>query len=118
MEVSYIHAQGFAGGELKHGPIALIENQTPVIALVANDDVKQEIISNAIEVKSRGAYVIGISPENNEAFDYWIKTPDINGEASSIVNLVAVQLLAYYLGILRGHDVDYPRSLAKSVTVK
>ena len=118
MEVSYIHAQGFAGGELKHGPIALIENKTPVIVLVANDEVKQEIISNAIEVKSRGAYVIGVSPENNEVFDYWIKTPDVNGEASSIINLVAVQLLAYYLGILRGHDVDYPRSLAKSVTVK
>ncbi|MCK4552765.1 glutamine--fructose-6-phosphate transaminase (isomerizing) [Candidatus Pacearchaeota archaeon] len=118
MEVSYIHAQGFAGGELKHGPIALIEKATPVIVLVANDDVRQEIISNAIEVKSRGAYVIGVSPENNPIFDYWIKTPDVNGEASSIINLVAVQLLAYYLGILRGHDVDYPRSLAKSVTVK
>ena len=118
MEISYIHAQGFAGGELKHGPIALIEEGTPVIVLVANDSSKQEIISNAIEVKSRGAKIIGISPKNNEVFDYWIKTPDVPGVISSIVNLIPVQLLAYYLGILNGYDVDYPRSLAKSVTVK
>jgi len=117
-EVSYIHAQGFAGGELKHGPIALIENNTPVIALVTNNNSKNEIISNALEVKSRGAYVIGISPENNEAFDYWIKTPDTEEIASPIVNLIPIQLLAYYLGILKGYNVDYPRSLAKSVTVK
>ncbi|MFH1501187.1 MAG: SIS domain-containing protein [archaeon] len=118
MEISYAHAQGFAGGELKHGPIALIEKETPVIALVANDETKDEIISNSIEVKSRGAYVIGISPENNEVFDYWIKTPDVLSVGSPIVNIIPVQLLAYYLGILRGHNVDYPRSLAKSVTVK
>ena len=118
MEVSYVHAQGFAGGELKHGPIALIEKNTPVIVLVANDEVKNEIITNAVEVKSRGAYIIGIAPENKRVFDYWIKTPDTQGVASSIVNLIPIQLLAYYLGILKGHDVDYPRSLAKSVTVK
>lgn len=118
MEVSYINAQGFAGGELKHGPIALIEKDTPVIALVANDELKSEIISNAIEVKSRGAYIIGIAPENNEVFDYWIKTPKVDEIASSLVNLIPIQILAYYLGTLRGYDVDYPRSLAKSVTVK
>jgi len=118
MEVSYINAQGFAGGELKHGPIALIEEGTPVIALVADDESKKEIISNAIEVKSRGAYVIGIAPENNDTFDYWIKTPKVNPATSSLVNLIPIQLLSYYLGLLRGHDVDCPRSLAKSVTVK
>jgi len=117
MEVSYIHAQGFAGGELKHGPIALVEEGTPVIALVGNDNA-EEIISNAIEVKSRGAYVIGISSKNNEVFDYWIKTPNTEEIATPIANLIPVQLLSFYLGILRGHDVDYPRSLAKSVTVK
>lgn len=114
IEVSYIHAQGFAGGELKHGPIAMIEKNTPVIALVANDELKNEIISNAIEVKSRGAYVIGIAPENNEVFDYWIKTPDVSEVVSSIVNLIPIQLLSYYLGTFRGHNVDYPRSLAKN----
>lgn len=117
MEVSYIHAQGFAGGELKHGPIALIEEGTPVIALVGNEN-KEEIISNAVEVKSRGAYVIGIASENNEVFDYWIKTPNTEEVTTPIANLIPVQLLSYYLGILRGFDVDYPRSLAKSVTVK
>jgi glucosamine--fructose-6-phosphate aminotransferase (isomerizing) len=117
MEVSYIHAQGFAGGELKHGPIALVEEGTPVIALVGKDNIS-EVISNAIEVKSRGAYVIGIAAQNNEAFDYWIKTPGSDEITTPIANLIPIQLLSFYLGILRGHDVDYPRSLAKSVTVK
>lgn len=117
MEVSYIHAQGFAGGELKHGPIALIEEGVPVIALVGKDNI-EEVISNAVEVKSRGAYVIGIAAENNEAFDYWIKTPSSEEITSPIANLIPIQLLSFYLGILRGHDVDYPKNLAKSVTVK
>ena len=86
MEASTIHAQGFAGGELKHGPIALIEKGTPCIVLAANDGVKAEIISNALEIKARGGYIIGVSPENNEAFDYWIKVPDV-GIASPIVNI-------------------------------
>ena len=118
MEVSYINSQGFAGGELKHGPIALIEEYTPVIALVSEGKTKEEIISNAIEVKSRGAYIVGVSPENNEVFDYWIKVPEVDEVASSLVNLIPMQLLSYYLGKFRGHDVDCPRSLAKSVTVK
>lgn len=116
-EVSYIHAEGFAGGELKHGPIALIEDKVPVIALFSNDEVKKEIISNAMEVKSRGAYVIGIGPENNSVFDYWVRVPDV-GSAQAIVNLIPIQILSYYLAIERGHDPDMPRNLAKSVTVK
>jgi glucosamine--fructose-6-phosphate aminotransferase (isomerizing) len=117
METCYIHAQGFAGGELKHGPIALIEEGTPCIALVANDDVKEEILSNAMEVKARGGYIIGIAPENNEIFDYWIKVPDV-GIASPIVNIIPIQILAYHIAVLRGFDPDKPRNLAKSVTVK
>jgi len=116
-EVSYIHAEGFAAGELKHGPIALITKGTPVIALVANDQFREETISNAIEVKSRGAYVIGVAPKNNEAFDFWIKVPD-NRASSAILNIIPIQLLAYKLGVLKGHDPDKPRNLAKSVTVK
>ena len=116
-EVSYIHAEGFAGGELKHGPLALISEGVPCIAMVANDEVKHEIISNAMEIRSRGGYIIGIAPENNEVFDYWIKVPDA-GDASPIVNIIPVQLLAYHLGIMRGCDPDYCRNLAKSVTVK
>lgn len=116
-EVSYIHAEGFAGGELKHGPIALISKNTPVIALVANDQCKADIISNATEIKARGGYIIGISPENHEVFDYWIRVPD-TGNASPIVNIIPVQILAYELAILRKNDPDKPRNLAKSVTVK
>ncbi len=116
-EVSYIHAEGFAGGELKHGPIALISKGTPVIALVANDDCKKEIISNATEVKARGGYIIGVSPENHEVFDYWIRVPD-TGNASPIVNIIPIQILAYQLAVLRQNNPDMPRNLAKSVTVK
>ncbi len=116
-EVSYIHAEGFAGGELKHGPIALISEGTPVIALVANDECNKEIISNAMEVKARGAYVIGVSPENHEVFDFWIKVPDV-GETAPIVNIIPIQILAYQLAVLRQNDPDMPRNLAKSVTVK
>ncbi|MBT3864740.1 glutamine--fructose-6-phosphate transaminase (isomerizing) [Candidatus Peregrinibacteria bacterium] len=116
-EVSYIHAEGFAGGELKHGPIALISEGTPCIAIVANDETKNEIISNAIELKARGAYIIGVAPENNEVFDYWIRVPDVS-HASPIVNIIPIQLLAYQLAILRKNDPDMPRNLAKSVTVK
>lgn len=116
-EVSYIHAEGFAGGELKHGPIALIGKGTPCIALVANDEVKEEILSNAMEIKARGGYIIGISPENNDIFDFHIKVPDV-GDASPIVNLIPIQLLSYYLAIAKGLDPDMPRNLAKSVTVK
>lgn len=116
-EVSYIHAEGFAGGELKHGPIALIDKGTPCIALVANDEVRNDILSNAIEIKSRGGYIIGISPENNEIFDYWLKVPDV-GNASPIVNIIPIQILAYHLAVLKGNDPDFPKNLAKSVTVK
>jgi glucosamine--fructose-6-phosphate aminotransferase (isomerizing) len=116
-EVSYIHAEGFAGGELKHGPIALIHEGVPCIAIVANDETKHEIISNAMEVKARGGYIIGISPENNDVFDYWIKVPEV-GTASPIVNIIPIQILAYQLAVLRKNNPDMPRNLAKSVTVK
>lgn len=116
-EVTYIHAEGFAGGELKHGPIALISKNTPVITLVANDDSRKEILSNAQEVKARGGYIIGVSPTNEEVFDFWIRVPDV-GETSPIVNIIPVQILAYQLAVLRQNDPDKPRNLAKSVTVK
>jgi glucosamine--fructose-6-phosphate aminotransferase (isomerizing) len=116
-EVSYIHAEGFASGELKHGPIALISEGTPCIALVANDETKRDILNNATEVKARGGYIIGVSPENEDIFDYWIRVPDA-GNASHIVNIIPIQLLAYHLAVLRQNNPDMPRNLAKSVTVK
>jgi glucosamine--fructose-6-phosphate aminotransferase (isomerizing) len=116
-EVSYIHAEGLAGGELKHYAIALIEPGTPCIALVPNDETRHEILSNATEVKARGGVIVGIAPEPNPVFDVHIPVADA-GMASAIVNLVPVQLLAYYLAVARGFDPDMPRNLAKSVTVK
>lgn len=116
-EVSYIHAEGFAGGELKHGPIALISEGTPCIIIAPNDEYKQEILSNAMELKSRGALLIGVSPENAEIFDIWIKVPSA-GNASPIMDLIPIQILAYKLAVLRQNNPDMPRNLAKSVTVK
>jgi glucosamine--fructose-6-phosphate aminotransferase (isomerizing) len=116
-EVSYIHAEGFPGGELKHGPIALIEKGTPVIALIPNDETKRDMESNTMELKSRGAHIIGIAPENNKMFDEWIRVPDL-GLASPLASIIPIQLLAYHLAVLRGNDPDKPRNLAKSVTVK
>ncbi len=116
-EVSYIHAEGFAGGELKHGPIALIEEGTPCLILVGNDEVTPDILSNAVQLKARGAHVIGIAPDNNEIFDEWIKVPDA-GSAQPIANVIPVQILSYFLALLRQKDPDMPRNLAKSVTVK
>jgi len=116
-EIGYIHAEGFAAGELKHGPLALIEKNTPCIAFVSEDENKKDILSNAMEVKARGGFIIGIAPKNNEIFNYWIKVPD-EKDLTMLINLIPIQLLAYYLGVEKGHDVDYPRNLAKCCTVK
>lgn len=112
-EVSYIHAQGFAAGELKHGPIALIQKGT--VCVVLGDD--QETVSNAIELKSRGAFIVGIAPAQASVFDLWIRVADC-GTAQPIATVIPVQLLAYYLAVARDIDPDMPRNLAKSVTVK
>jgi len=115
-EVSYIHAEGFAGGELKHGTIALIEKGTPCIVFTS-EKIEKEILSNAMELKSRGAFIIGIGPKNNELFDFFIKVRE-SEEANSICQIIPIQILAYQLAILRGCDPDKPKNLAKSVTVK
>lgn len=116
-EVSYIHAEGFAGGELKHGTIALIEKGVPCFVFVASDKGKEAILSNAEEVKARGGYIIGVSPENNPIFDEYIAVDD-SPEISPILNIVPIQILSYFLALERGLDPDKPRNLAKSVTVK
>jgi len=116
-EVPYIHSEGFAGGELKHGVIALVEKGTPCIVFAPNDETYDDIASNAIEIKSRGGYIIGVSPRENEAFDFHLPVADC-GQASIIVNSVPIQLLAYYIALEKGLDPDKPRNLAKSVTVK
>ncbi len=117
-ETSYVHGEGFAGGELKHGVIALIEKGTPVFIFAPNDDTYEEIISNAQEVKARGGFIIGVGPRNNDVFDRFLETEDIK-EATLIPQVLVAQLFAYYLAIARGiKDPDKPRNLAKSVTVK
>jgi glucosamine--fructose-6-phosphate aminotransferase (isomerizing) len=116
-EVSYIHAEGFAGGELKHGVIALIEDGTPCIALAPRDETYDDVMGGAMQVRARGARVIGVSPEPHEAFDEHVRVAHL-GWAASIVNALPAQLLGYDLARRRGHDPDKPRNLAKSVTVK
>lgn len=116
-EVSYIHSEGFAGGELKHGVIALIEQGTPCIVFAPNDETYDETISNAIEIKARGGYIIGVSSRSNEVFDFHLEVDDI-GVGSVILDSIPIQLLAYYVALGRGLDPDKPRNLAKSVTVK
>jgi len=116
-EASYIHGEGFAAGELKHGVIALISKGTPCVCVFGEDQDKSYILGSAMEMKARGGYIIGIGPKENEVFDEFIKVADIP-DASAIVNTPAVQLLAYYLAVLRGNNPDRPRNLAKSVTVK
>lgn len=117
-ETACIHAEGFAGGELKHGVIALIEKGTPCIVIAPNDETYDDILSNAQEIKARGGFIIGIGPKNNKVFDRFLETGDA-GDATIIPQVVISQLLAYYLALKRGiKDPDKPRNLAKSVTVK
>ncbi|MDH7476387.1 MAG: glutamine--fructose-6-phosphate transaminase (isomerizing) [Microgenomates group bacterium] len=116
-ETSYLHAEAFAAGELKHGVITLIQKNTPCFVLASDDEVKNEILSSAAEIKARGGKIIGIAPFDSPEFDQLIKTPD-NDELNIIFNIIVGQLLGYYLGIGRGADPDKPRNLAKSVTVK
>ncbi len=116
-EVSYIHAEGFAGGELKHGVIALIAPGTPCVVYAPNDETRSDILSGAMELKSRGGYIIGIGPANDPVFDVHLPTPDV-GDAAPLVQALPAQMLGYHAALLRGNDPDKPRNLAKSVTVK
>jgi len=117
-ELAYNHAEGMAGGELKHGTLALIEKGTPVIVLNPEDETYQEMISNAAEMKSRGARIIGISNRSNEIYDEFIQIPPIDDILYPLIEVVPLQMLAYDMAVLKNKDPDYPRNLAKSVTVK
>ena len=121
-EISYIHCEAYAAGELKHGTIALIAEQVPVIAIATDEKVYPKVISNVREVKSRGAYVILISQEgkveNKEVCDKQIYIPETDSEFGVFATAVILQLIAYYTSDAKGLDVDKPRNLAKSVTVE
>ncbi|MGB9791277.1 MAG: glutamine--fructose-6-phosphate transaminase (isomerizing) [Thermacetogeniaceae bacterium] len=121
-EISYIHAEAYAAGELKHGTLALIVDGVPVVALATQAELLEKMVSNAKEVKARGGTVIGISLGNNqlvsEASDHVIRLPEVPSLLAPILAVVPLQLFAYYMAAARGCDIDKPRNLAKSVTVE
>lgn len=121
-EISYIHAEAYAGGELKHGTLALITKETPIIAVATQDEIASKMYSNIQEVRARGADVFGIGYENDENLGKYTtenaKIPRVNEFIAPVLSVIPMQLLAYYTGIKRGNDVDKPRNLAKSVTVE
>ena len=117
-EISYVHAEGMPAGELKHGTLALIDKGTPVVVICPRDYTFDETIANAHETKARGAFVIGVSEENNLIFDDWLEIPQVEEIFQPLVTVVPLQLLAYYSALAHGKDPDKPRNLAKSVTVK
>ena len=119
-ELAYMHAEGFAGGELKHGPIALIEQGTPVIAIMPAQDsvLAEKMASNIQEVKARGAVVIAISEFEFTGADHLIRIPQVDQLLQPVLSVVPLQVIAYEMAVARGNDVDQPRNLAKSVTVE
>ncbi len=121
-EISYIHAEGYAAGELKHGPFALLGANTPVIAIVAQDSTHDTMLTNIKEVKARGSPLMALAEEGDEVIgelaDSVITVPQVDNIFSPVVNTVALQLLAYYTARQRNCSIDFPRNLAKSVTVE
>tara|TARA_Y100001970_G_scaffold132360_1_gene163267 strand:+ start:1964 stop:3859 length:1896 start_codon:yes stop_codon:yes gene_type:complete len=119
-EISYIHAAGYPAGEMKHGPIALLEKKVPVISIATPGKVFEKVISNAQEAKARDSFLIGIAPEcdGTEIFDYLMPLPVTNEWLSPLIAVIPLQLLSYHIAAHRGLDVDQPRNLAKSVTVE
>ena len=121
-EISYIHAEGYPAGEMKHGPIALLDAKVPVVAIAMPGSVYEKVLSNAQEAKARDARLIGITPKQGVAeadiFDYVLPVPLVDELLSPIVTVIPLQLLAYHIAARRGLDVDQPRNLAKSVTVE
>jgi glucosamine--fructose-6-phosphate aminotransferase (isomerizing) len=117
-ELTYIHAEGIPGGELKHGPLALMDSNVYVIILNPNDSTYSDTLTSASEIKARGAKIIGISDKKSDIYDYWIEIPSISESMFPMIEIIPIQLLAYYSAIEKDTDPDYPRNLAKSVTVK
>ena len=121
-EISYIHAEGYPAGEMKHGPISLIDRKMPVVALAPKDDLYEKMLSNVNEVKARRGSVIAVATEGDEHIyekaDDVIWIPRASPNITPILNAIPMQLLAYYIAVERGCDVDKPRNLAKSVTVE
>ena len=121
-EISYIHAEGYPAAEMKHGPIALIDEKMPVVCLAPHDSTFEKVFSNIQEVKARKGVIITVTDKRTKELekvsDYLIDVPTTHPKIFPILASVSLQLLAYHLAVLRGCDVDQPRNLAKSVTVE
>ena len=122
-EISYIHAEGYPAGEMKHGPIALIDENMPVVAIATGEDgIYEKVVSNMQEVKARDGIVLAVTDHDPEELaglaDEVIPVPRSSPLLQPVVNVLPLQLLAYFIGVRRGADVDQPRNLAKSVTVE
>ncbi|MDR1926238.1 MAG: glutamine--fructose-6-phosphate transaminase (isomerizing) [Endomicrobium sp.] len=121
-EISYIHAEGYAAGEMKHGPIALVDESMPIVVIAVKSKVYEKIISNIEEAKARGATIIAVANESDKEIkhksDHVIYVPKTDEFVSPLITVVPLQLLAYYIAVLLGRDIDQPRNLAKSVTVE
>lgn len=121
-EISYIHAEGYPAAEMKHGPIALIDENMPVVVVATKDNTYEKIISNIQEIKARKGKVIAIVSEGDNVIskiaNYVLEVPDTLAAFSGLLAVIPLQLLSYHIAVLRGCDVDQPRNLAKSVTVE
>jgi len=119
-EISYIHAEGYPAGEMKHGPIALLDARVPVVSIAVPGAVFDKVLSNAQEAKARDAQLIGVAPEyaDAELFDTLLPVPVVDELLSPLLTVIPMQLLSYHIAAHRGLDVDQPRNLAKSVTVE
>ena len=117
-ELTYIHAEGIPGGELKHGPLALMDSNVYVVILNPDDSTYNDTLTSANEIKARGAKIIGISDKKSDVYDHWIEIPKVEESLYPLIEIVPIQLLAYYCALEKDADPDYPRNLAKSVTVR
>ena len=121
-EISYIHAEGYPAAEMKHGPIALIDEEMPVVVIANKNDTYEKVVSNIQEVKARKGKIIAIVTEGDSTVkkmaDYVIEIPETDDALVPIVSVVPLQLLSYHIAVMRGCNVDQPRNLAKSVTVE
>ncbi|HUV72684.1 MAG TPA: SIS domain-containing protein, partial [Anaerolineae bacterium] len=121
-EISYVHAEGYAGGELKHGPIAMLDSGFPVFAIVPRSATYEKLLSNIQEVRARQADVLAVATLGDEGIralsEEVLYIPDTREALSPVLAIVPLQLFAYYVAVARGCDVDQPRNLAKSVTVE
>jgi glucosamine--fructose-6-phosphate aminotransferase (isomerizing) len=121
-EISYIHAEGYPAGEMKHGPIALVDRDMPVVALAPKDPWYEKMLSQIEQAKARGGTVVAVGTDGDELLrskaDHVLWVPPVFWMLSPVLTVIPLQLLAYHIAVLRGCDVDQPRNLAKSVTVE